>query len=38
VATGWTLVQGAPPLASGTGKADLIEEEVQKLLRKGAIK
>lgn len=31
-------VQGAPPLASGTGKADLIEEEVQKLLRKGAIK
>jgi len=31
-------VQGAPPLASGTGKADLIEEEVQKLLRKDAIK
>jgi len=31
-------VQGAPPLDSGMGKADLIEKEVQKLLQKRAIK
>jgi len=31
-------VQRVPPSMSGTGRVDLVEEEVQKLLRKGAIK
>jgi len=31
-------VQKLPPLASQTGKTSLVEEEIQKLLGKGAIK